>query len=324
MSNVQVGVSIYSYTQEFAKNEYDLEKCIEQAASHGAKTIEIVGSQMLKSYPNISDEEALYIKEICKKFEVTLVSYGANSDRGLRSDRDLSEDELFHSACIDLQTAHKLGCKVMRAQFLITPEVFERIAPYAEAYKIKVGIEIHNPETPSSNIVQQYLEVIKKTGSKYLGLIPDFGCFAVKPNKPHWENALKNGGRKEVLELAAKLRYDNVDRNQAMQVMIKAEANSAEMLAFQGMYGFVTFYTHPDFDGLKEILPYCVHFHGKFHYISESLEEASIPYPEIIRIIHESDFDGCIVAEYEDQSGPSDIMVSRYMKLMHKILEELE
>ena len=38
-----------------------------------------------------------------------------------------------------------------------------------------------------------YREAIEKSGSKYIGFVPDFGCFATKPNKPHWDEALKNG-----------------------------------------------------------------------------------------------------------------------------------
>ena len=54
---------------------------------------------------------------------------------------------------IDLQSAHRLGCKIMRAQYMLTPTIFAKLARYAEAYGIKVGIEIHNPETPSSTMV---------------------------------------------------------------------------------------------------------------------------------------------------------------------------
>ena len=36
-----------------------------------------------------------------------------------------------------------MGCKVMREQFLLSPEALVKLAPYAEAYNVKVGIEIH-------------------------------------------------------------------------------------------------------------------------------------------------------------------------------------
>lgn len=321
MADIKVGVSIYSYTQEYAKNEFSLEQIIKKSAEHGAQGLEIVGSQMIKTYPSISDEEAEYLKSLSVKYKVPLVSYGANTDKGMRSDRDLNTDELFHLTLLDLETAYKLGCKVMRVQYMLTPEVFKELALYAKLYDVKIGIEIHNPETPSSSKVQEYLDVIKEVGSEYLGLIPDFGSFAIRPNKPHWELALKNGARLDVLEKMKHLKYKELNRVEALKELEEDGVNLAEMIAFNGMYGFVTFYKNPDFEGLRNIMPYCIHFHGKFHYIHDNLSEASIPYPEILEVIKESNFKGYIVAEYEDQSGPSDLMVSRYMKMMKNLLE---
>lgn len=261
---------------------------------------------------------------MCQKYDVELLSYGANTDKGLRSDRDLNDDELFHMSLIDLQSAHRLGCKIMRAQYMLTPTIFAKLARYAEAYGIKVGIEIHNPETPSSTMVQDYLSVIKEVNSNYLGLIPDFGCFATKPNKPHWDQALQQGAREEVLKEFETMRYNQVPHSEAFTKAMSRQATPAELYVLNGMYGFVTFYKEPDLQGLKAILPYCIHFHGKFHDINENLTEASIPYPQILKVIYDSDFSGCIVAEYEDQSGPSDTMVSRYMKMTQHIMEELK
>ncbi|MFX6652802.1 hypothetical protein ABTG83_19935, partial [Acinetobacter baumannii] len=87
------------------------------------------------------------------------------------------------------------------------------------------------------------------------------------PNKPHWDEALANGAPLELLEMAAHLRYEGVPRQEAMQRLLAAGANGPVIGAVAGMYGFVTFYNEPDFEGLKTIMPYVVHFHGKFHYI---------------------------------------------------------
>ena len=57
-----------------------------------------------------------------------------------------------------------MGCKVMREQFLLSPEALVKLAPYAEAYNVKVGIEIHNPETPNTPIMREYLSKIQESG----------------------------------------------------------------------------------------------------------------------------------------------------------------
>jgi sugar phosphate isomerase/epimerase len=321
MSNIKLGVSLYSFTDEYVKGKLSLEDCIRIAAEFGAEGFELVGTQMLPSYPYASEKVVNEFKAMTSAYGIDFVSYGANADRGLRSDRDLTEEEMLQSAIIDLKTASKLGCKIMRAQYLLSPAALGKLAAYAESYGVKVGVEIHNPETPTSPIMQQYLEVIDKTGSAYIGFVPDFGCFATRPNKPHWDEALANGAPLELLQLAAQLRYDEVPREEARQRLLEAGANAAVLGALQGMYGFVTFYKEPDLEGLKKIMPYVIHFHGKFHYLNENLEEASIPYPDILPIIAASNFDGYIMAEYENHSsGRAVEMTQRLLQLERNLL----
>ena len=324
MSNIKLGISLYSFTDEYVKGKFTLEDCIRTAAEYGAEGFEVVGTQMLPSYPYVTDKVLDEFKAMTSSYGIEFFSYGASTDRGVRPDRDLTEEEMLQSAIIDLKTANKLGCKVMRSQQLLSPSAFAKLAPYAENYGIKVGVEIHNPETPTSPLMQKYLEVIEKTGSDYLGFVVDFGTFATRPNKPHWDEAIANGAPVELLEMAAKLRYDGVPRDEARQKLLDAGANGAVMGAFQGMYGFVTFYNEPDFEGLKKIMPNVIHFHGKFHYIDENLEEASIPYQYILPIIQDSDFEGYIMAEYEDHlSGRALKMTERHLQMQRKILGNL-
>ena len=66
-----------------------------------------------------------------------IASYAANMDRGMRKDRNLTEDEMLARAIIDLKSANKLGCHVMREQFLCGPNVLRRLVPYAEAFDVK-------------------------------------------------------------------------------------------------------------------------------------------------------------------------------------------
>ena len=123
----------------------------------------------------------------------------------------------------------------------------------------------------------EYLEVIRRTGSKYLGFVPDFGCFAVAPNKPQWDKALAAGVSEEHLKLAAQMRYDGTPIEQAQETLAKAGAHPAIMGVLQGMYGFVQFRPKDQLpallDGLKAILPYSFEMHGKFHYLSEDCVE---------------------------------------------------
>lgn len=326
MSNIKIGVTLFCYGTEYARYQYDFEECVKQAALAGAKGYEIVGTQMLEGYPGVTDEFLGVIQKLKSKYGIGPVGYGANNDKGMRPDRNLTDDEMLADAIIDLKTAHKLGCKVMRAQYMLSPEAFERLEPYAKLYDIKVGIEIHNPETPLSDNMKRYLEVIKRTDSKHLGFVPDLGCFATKPNKPHWIKAIKAGVSEEHLQLAAKMRYEGIPVQEAQEKLLNIGANPAIIPALQGMYGFVQFKSESALPGLldelKEVLPYSFEIHGKFHYLDENNVEASIPYDDIMKVITESEFDGYVIGEYEDElyCGGTEF-TKRQIKMLERVLE---
>lgn len=325
MSQIKLGVSLYSFTREYCRGELNLEGCIRKAKEFGAEGFEIVATQMVTSYPYVSDKFLGEIKAMSAYYDIAPICYSANMDRGMRGDRHLTEDEMLQMAINDVKSANKMGCKVMREQYLLSPNAMARLAPYAEAYDVKVGIEIHNPETPNTPIMRQYLEVFQKTGSPNLGFVPDFGLFATRPNKPMWDEALAAGTPLEILEMAKQMRLDDVPRDEAMQRLAQAGATGPAFGVLQGMYGFVQFRADckAELEGMKEIMPYCFHMHGKCHSIDENLHEASIPYNEIIPVIAASDYEGYIVTEYEDHaSGKALEMTKRHLAMMKNLMSE--
>lgn len=305
MGNIKIGATLFCYGTEYARYQYDFEECVRQAAMAGACGYEIVGTQMLPDYPNVSDEFLGLIEECRIKYGIGPVGYGANNDKGLMYDRNLTDEEMLADAIIDLKTANKLGCKVMRVQYMMSPEAFEKLASYAELFDVRCGIEIHNPETPASETIQKYVEVIRKTGSKYLGFVADFGFLSIAPNKPKWLKALKMGVKEEHLEMAAQFRRTGVPMEEAQRRLMEAGASPAIMDNLAGMYGFVQFHDRKDLPGLlqelKDIIPYCFEMHCKFHYLGDDGKEASIPYEDILPVIAESEFDGYLICEYEDE-----------------------
>ena len=327
MGNVKLGVTLFCYGTEYARYQYDLEECVRQAAEAGATGYEIVGTQMVPSYPNVSDEFLGQVESLRKKYGIGPVGYGANNDKGMRCDRNLTDDEMLADAILDLKAANKLGCKVMRVQYMMSPAAFARLAPYAELFDVRCGIEIHNPESPASPLMQEYLKVIKETGSRYLGFVPDFGFLSVAPNKPKWIKALQAGVKEEHLEMIAQFRREGMDQQEAAQRVMAAGASPAIMDCLAGMFGFVQFHDRKDLPGLlqelKDIIPYSFEMHGKFHYIDEDGSEPSIPYEEILPVLRDSGFDGYLICEYEDElyCGGTEF-TRRQLALEKKILNQ--
>lgn len=323
MSNIKLGVTLYSFSTEYCRGEMTLEDCIRKTKELGAEGFEIVASQMIPSYPYVSDKFLGEFNAICRHYDIEPVCYGANMDKGLYPGRSLNDDEMLQMAINDIKNAHKMGCKVIREQYLIGPENFAKLAPYAEAYGVKVGIEIHNPDYPNSPLMRRFREEIEESGTSYLGFVPDFGCFANKPNKMLWDNALKAGGSERILELIRDMKYEEVNQGEAQAKAIEAGAGKPELEFLRDSYGFLQFRKDIAFalEGLKDIMPMCFHMHGKYHYVYENLEEAAIPYKEILDVIKDSDYKGYIVSEYEEyNSGHSMLMLERHQKMMKKYL----
>ena len=302
---LNLGATLFCYGTEYARYQYDFEECVKQAYLAGAAGYEIVGTQMIPSYPNVSDEFLGLVESLRKKYGIGPVGYGANNDKGMRHDRNLTDDEMLADAIIDLKAANKLGCHVMRVQMMMSPEAFVRLAPYAELFDVRCGIEIHNPETPGSDLMQSYLKLIKENGTKFLGFVPDFGFLSVAPNRPKWLKALEAGVKEEHLEMAAECRRNGVPQEEAVKKVMEAGASPAIMDNIAGMYGFVQFHDRsclPELlQELKDIIPYSFEMHCKFHYLGEDGKEASIPYEDILPVVKESGFEGYLICEYEDE-----------------------
>ena len=326
MAKIKTGITLFSLGTPYLKGELDLEGVIRAAAEMGAEGYEIVASQMIPSYPHVSDEFVDFINKMRDKYGIGPCCYGANMDRGMLRDRDLTEDEMVARAITDIISANRLGCTVMREQYLLSPNGLKRIAPYAEAYNVKVGIEIHNPDSPITQPILDYVKAIEESGSKYIGFVPDFGCFATKPNKPYWDRALAAGAPLEALEQMAQLRYDEVPQEEAMKIMMPTLQKYPVLFStLSSMYGFVQFRKSctAELEGLKKIIPYCFEMHGKFHYVDENLHEPAIPYEEIIPVVAGTDFDGYIISEYEDEGGyPAVEQVTRHVAMVKKLLGE--
>ena len=94
MSKVKTGITLFSLGTPYLKGELDLEGVIRTAAELGAEGYEIVATQMIPSYPFVSDEFVEFINKCKEKYGIGPICYSANMDRGMLKDRDLTEDEV--------------------------------------------------------------------------------------------------------------------------------------------------------------------------------------------------------------------------------------
>lgn len=326
MNQIKLGVTTHSYVAEWVDRTATLEDMYRHIAELGLDGIEIVETSMFPDYPYVSDRYAGEIKRLERAYGVKLVALSANMDCGKRWDRDLTDQEKLKIVIQDLQNANKLECPVLKSQYLITPRVMQMAEKYARAYGVKLTIEIHNPETPTSPVMTEYYNMFEETGSDYLGFVPDFGMLANRPNKAEMDRAVAGGARQEIVDYAIQLRYDGVSREEGRSLLTERGALPQEMGLFESMYGYMQFSKTPDYDGLRKIMKYCPHMHGKFIDILEDGTESTIPYPEVLKVLAEEGYSGYVVSEFEGQVKPdrsSFDYVREHISLQREILNRL-
>lgn len=166
----------------------------------------------------------------------------------------------------------------------------------AEDYGVHVGVELHHPHNFDTPIIREYIETCEKTGSSYIGIIPDFGIFMEHPDHAFYNGYQAMGADKRYLDYAIAA-FEQGEAEEAVQahlLELGAEGINAKIVPL-----IWEKYHRADLDGLKACMPYIKYAHGKFYYVSEDYQDPSIPYEKILKIFDEADFDGYIASEYE-------------------------
>lgn len=199
------GIALYSYSAEFGLTK-TLEDCFEDVCDMGAHGIEILANTHIENYPYPTDEWVDKWFRLCDKYEVVPVEYGNWIDSHVLGDRDLSTEESYEMLARDIRLAHRLGFKVMRTKMPVVTddlqpvknwrEIIKMALPLAEKLDIKMCPEIHTPTNLNGEMVTDFVDFIKETGTKNFGLNIDFSVFRTEfapgeyvnplytPNKP--------------------------------------------------------------------------------------------------------------------------------------------
>ena len=77
----------------------------------------------------------------------------------------------------DLKIASRLGCKILRTLVSTPLEVVKQSLDYAEEVGVKIALEVHAPFTFGTPWFEERLDYIKESGTKWFGIMPDFGIF---------------------------------------------------------------------------------------------------------------------------------------------------
>lgn len=299
------GVSLYSYQQAYLTGKLDLEGCIKTVVdTTGAKGIELIYEQMPLEkypdsvYPNISEKGVRRWKDLMEKYGTTPTCMDSFVDSKIYKGRISTFQEQVQMMEQDLKLASKLGFSCIRVLALVPPEVIEASIPAAEYYGVAMGQEVHPRFDLRDPWIQTVAEIARKHNTRYVGLIPDFGIFAHGLNGAHLHYLEVMGESPDIVSYISE-NYKN--EHMMPEVMAKVQSMGAMERTVKMLGGstFMNHYCEPS--ALKEVMDVVLHFHGKFYRMTEDYVEPSINYPEAVKIIKDSGFDGYISSEFEGQ-----------------------
>ena len=180
------GVSLYSYSGEYGMT-MTMEDCFADMYDMEATGLEILANGHVENYPDPTDEWVENWFAMLEHYEIVPVEYGHWVDSRRIPGHELTTQESYESLVKDLKLANRLGFTVARTKLGVIDEVLTPVAnwrefiemalPVAEDMNVRMCPELHQPTELKSQMVDDYVEFIEKTGTKYFGLNIDFGVF---------------------------------------------------------------------------------------------------------------------------------------------------
>jgi sugar phosphate isomerase/epimerase len=292
---VKRGVSLYSFQEEYFLRTMSVQDCIAAAAGMGARGIEIIPEQMIPGFPHLTDEFVERWFGWMQRYGTTPVATDLFLDTKLHPDRRLTLEEQVASVRRDVDVAVRLGATIIRAIINTPPEVMAAAAPYSEEKGVRLLLEVHAPFHYSHPWILEHLEVMHRTGSPALGLMPDMGTYVRRFPRVVSERALRDGARPELVDYVVKTYDDHGDTHALMDVVHYRGGGPVDF----GLARQATHYIWSEPKAMLDHMPLIGHVQAKFYEMTEDGAEYSIPYDEIVPLLVEGGFDGHLSSEYE-------------------------
>jgi sugar phosphate isomerase/epimerase len=316
----RLGVTLYSFSNEYCSFRWSLEDCMQKASELGkGQGLEIVGPQAHRYFPHVSDEFERQFKSAIERYQLTPTSYGSYADPGMIPGRNLTEDELVEYTIPQIKGAAKLGLPIVRLQYFVDP-VVERLLPYAEKCRVKMGYELHVPLALESAETQGLIKHVSKISSEHLGLIPDGGLFCRTIPKMFLDEGVRNGVPQGILDRVQALWQEKASEEAAHSEIEKLGGDQISDILVARCWAL---FGQSDPALLSEIMPYIIHAHGKFFHMEDGAE-ATVRYEEFVKALVKGGYRGFMSSEFEghqfsdtvssfDQVKAQQALVKRYI-----------
>ncbi|MBU6267046.1 MAG: sugar phosphate isomerase/epimerase [Sphingomonadales bacterium] len=301
-SGPQIGVTLYSFTNEWLTRQFDLGGLMREVAKRElGPNIEIIGFQNFKEFPDVSDRFADEFKALIAETGLNPVSCAINSDRFLKPGQQPIDDAAlveYHRR--QLRSAKKCGFELVRFQFALPAHLLPEIAPYAEEIGVRMGVEVHAPMYADHPAVREYAEMYDRIGSPYLGWIPDFSGTASRIPPSMLDAARAAGARESLITMLQEVWLEDgpgyVKAGKLREAALK-DGHAPAHIQAASLAFFILANNDPK--SWAKLVDRTIHIHGKFYGVGEDLVEEAIDYDTILPLFRDGGFTGTLVSEWE-------------------------
>jgi sugar phosphate isomerase/epimerase len=299
-SEIELGVSLYSYGGDFLVT-MTLEDCLADIADMGATGVEILADTHIAGYPKPTSAWVDQWHALLEHYRLTPTCYSSWLDTRLHKNRTLTVEEALQILLRDLELAHLLGFTIVRPKIGVVSldllpdpvwrETMLRALPTAEQFGIRIAPEIHAPTPLRSKIVDDYLDLVRETGTEHFGLLIDAGIF---------QTAERGGTHSDSMFVFG-------DPAPALREQVAREMTTPLAV---------------DPSDLAELMPYVFHVHAKFWDMTDESTDPYIPYDEVVKVFVDGGYRGSLSSEYE---GPRDLyrasdMLRRQQTMLRRLV----
>lgn len=340
---IKLGVSLYSYQDNYYFHKHDLEGCIAAAAGAGAEGIEVFPESMMPEWPYISDAFIDKWNGWMERYDIEPVALDHFADRRMWKNKNLSDDELFERSVWYIKTAARLGCKAVRMMHeehigvlmkrdykLADFPLLERLLPVAAENNVMMALECHGPSSVDDPVQQKYIELAERTGLPFIGLQVDFSSYEYCMTSADVGMHVRRGAHAEILNFVREKQreayfagrrfvYEEIEDE-----VRKMGPNDEDNEALRWATRFVQKHS---IEKLKEYASKVVYVHGKFYDLDADGRVDNMDYTRLFKALQEGGYKGYICSEFEGNRRMNDAgwvdeieYVRKHQVLMRKCL----
>jgi hypothetical protein len=298
--SVNVGTTLFSFTDEWRAGGLGLTGLLERVAAHGlGPDVEVVGYQSFRGLPAPYDHEVEAFRSDVRRLGLRPTAFGVYVDRARRPDRWLTLDEAYAELAGQLRVAARLGCTSVRAVLGMDLAVLDRSLPLLDELGLVLTFEIQGSHTPGAGDVTALVDWLERNAGAPVGITLDTSV--AMPDLPvSYRRTLRREGMTPNAEeaLDAAWRADGPPHQRMAGFHEAVEGMDVPVAALEHVVTAFVRFGHGDAEDWRFVLPWVWHAHAKFWDWDEAQRHVLEPHGRFLDLLVTAGYIGSVSSEF--------------------------